>query len=107
MTLSQCLDECQRMWWFVSRSNLAVPKAKHEWCKKNGYNIKNSCFFCQFAVNRREENYCIECAGKQIEPGWSCFEPEFHYALYPKKFYKEVKRLNKLHKQKEKNNEKT
>lgn len=99
--LNDTWKHCQQMWKWVAKKReegygASIVDLKDEWCNKHGSkNIKADCFFCHY-VKTHAGNGCIRCPGGKVDKDFGCENPLYDYVRKPTKFYKEVKRLNRI-----------
>lgn len=106
LTIDQTWEQCLAMWKWISRRCKGkywywcennVSALKIHWLKQHGIKdgeINQNCFFCH---KSGAINYCCpECPGKKVDPIFSCMCGEYDFEESPRKFYAELKRLNKI-----------
>ena len=110
LTLDQTWEQCLAMWKWISRQCLGknmfwckrnVSRLKRQWLKANGFEdeaIDHDCFLCEYDEQRRGANDCgcPACPAKKIDDNFECCNEEYEYESRPRKFYAELKRLNKI-----------
>jgi len=100
LTLNQTWILCLRMWRWVSKQKGDVRRNKRRWLNKNGFRNKpkpvSDCFFCEYANSRSRS--CDGCPGFLVDKSFSCLNKFYHFYTYPKEFYQELLRLNKIRK---------
>ena len=99
LTLNKSWKLCLEQWGSIFRrkkngSKSDVGVLKDEWCRKNGYKIQNSCFFCGYDEQRRDT--CEFCPGRKVDKTFHCKNKEYDFYNKPFDFFAELKRLNKI-----------
>jgi hypothetical protein len=106
LTINETWEQCLAMWKWISRQCLGKSK---EWCVSNvnrlkiewmAYNkiqgIHVHCFFCHNRSGGRTNGINCGCPAKKIDKSFNCVTSAYHYMNYPREFYAELKRLNKI-----------
>jgi len=119
LTLDETWEECLRMWkWIASSprlpkhkcpSHYLIVELKRTWLKKEGYDpqgMADKCFFCEYAVQKYIDSNgklpkslslrCSYCPGRKVSRKFDCMCDDYNYARFPKRFYAELCRLNKI-----------
>ena len=105
-TVDETWELCLKMWKWISRQckgrsegwcRKNVDLLKRQWLVTNGFtvgDIENDCFFCEYATSGLDS--CRSCPTKAIERNSHCMNSENHFEIIPRKFYAELRRLNKI-----------
>lgn len=89
LSLDETWEKCLRMWkWIDERwdglKNVDSLKAQY-----NGvHDLSINCHFCMYTFG------CAGCAGRLVDPGFSCYNKEYCYDKKPKEFYQKLLELN-------------
>ena len=106
LTINGTWENCLAMWKWISRQCLGkgvdwctenVNLLKKRWLFENGFTVgdmENNCFFCEYDTIRRDS--CQDCPIKRIEKAFHCVDSARNYETHPRKFYAELRRLNKI-----------
>lgn len=92
-----------------------IDYLKEMWLIENDYGyIYMKCFFCEWTERqgqRKEEEdtadllWCLAggkvCPGAEVDPEFRCDNSSYYYRTKPKEFLAELKRLNKIRKEKQ------
>jgi hypothetical protein len=94
------------MWKWISRRckgegvgwcENEVGGLKVKWLASHGIKegeINQDCFFCH--KSGANVYICSQCPAKKIDPSFNCIESIYTFDEYPRLFYAELKRLNKI-----------
>ena len=105
-SVNETWELCLAKWKWISRQCKSksekwcvknVGSLKERWLTTNGFTVgdmENSCFFCEYDALRQDS--CMTCPAREIENTFHCISPENYYLARPRKFYAELKRLNKI-----------
>ena len=103
LNLDDTWKYCMRMWrWIAERVKAGdernVEQLKDAWLKKEGFGIDEieaDCFFCE----RDKRNItCRCCPPALIDKEFRCENTDYHFRDEPIKFYKQLRKLNRLRK---------
>ena len=107
LNLDETWDLCLEMWKWISRQVLILDKKGVEWdidTLKKQWVINNNidtdsfrsthCYFCEYALTRISN--CSLCPGRKIDSNFYCRDENYSFVQHPRKFYAELKRLNKI-----------
>jgi hypothetical protein len=74
---TRSVDGLKRDWVYANKA---------DWLSDHGY-----CHFCAYATDG-----CSDCPGKLVEIGFHCIGTTYAHDVFPRLFYAELKRLNKI-----------
>ena len=103
LNLDETWKLCLQMWKWIAKqkkngSRELVAALKKEWLcrhKIDPEKVFATCFFCAYCV-RSNADTCDSCPGRKVNKDFNCRTNKYHYCQEPKKFYKELVRLNKI-----------
>ncbi len=103
LNLDETWDLCLQMWKWISRQQLngdeEVEILKDAWLRDHDYDCPVfRCFFCGYNDSHGGDcpERCRSCPAVKVDPSFYCMNIEYHFEDYPRKFYAELKRLNKI-----------
>lgn len=107
-TLDETWELCLQMWKWIAgqiKANPALDVAdlKGEWTKEHNFvDIDCNCFFCQYDTGKNEEweeDECLQCPGRLVDPEFNCTNSEYHYFRLPIEFSEQLLELDKKRKE--------
>lgn len=118
ITLDESWEECLKQWdWIIKKliekgltndeefiefdtSYMTVEDLKKTYLTEHHIInlVRNECFFCEYAGQQNEYiiNSCYYCPMAKVDTLASCSSFDQDYAVKPFRFYKMIKRLNKI-----------
>ena len=92
---------CLQMWKWIGKewekdNHSSILLLKDRWCRKHGFKyIEADCFFCHY-VETHAGDGCKKCPGRKVDKSFQCETLEYNYATQPIKFYKMIRKLNRI-----------
>ncbi len=95
--LDKCWINCLQMTKWLSEQEGDTVELKRQYTKAHGLTLYADDFFCEFS---KLENSCSDCPAVRIDRSFDCFNKQYHWEYYRKKYYRKLLELDKKRKQK-------